>query len=306
MKKANLILAMLAMVLMLAACSGKTPGPDTKPEEPKPLESVPEELQGTYDSGDGVVFVLGDMSIKINDTELATPEGVKTYVDGVLAEARGGLKGQTIDADTVSYATTGTAIEITFGGLKGDEPGTGTLSFSKVGNVFYFGFSAEVVINEYVEAESFAIEIPTEGTTVTPDDPEVPVESEFTEVQEALYGTYTYDTVITIAKGSIKVDDVEVTTPAGVADYVAKILSGSFSGLTVDLNDVQYAYTADSAVITFGLLGADEGSEDNNGSMSFKKAASGNFYYTFKAQAVIEGSRLTQNYSCSYGPEAQS
>lgn len=70
MKKANLILAMLAMVLMLAACSGKTPGPDTKPEEPKPLESVPEELQGTYDSGDGVVFVLGDMSIKVNLTTL--------------------------------------------------------------------------------------------------------------------------------------------------------------------------------------------------------------------------------------------
>lgn len=280
------------------------PGPE--PEEPKPLESVPEELKGTYDSGDGVVFVLDDMSIKINDTELAKPEGVKTYVDGVLAEARGGLKGQTIDADTVSYTTTETAIEITFGGLKGDEPGTGTLSFSKAGNVFYFGFSAEAVIEDVVASEAFEYEIPTEGATVTPDDPEEPVESEFTEVQEALYGTYTYDTVITIAKGSIKVDDIEVTTTAGVAEYVANTLSGSFSGLTVDQSDVHYAYTADSAVITFELLGADEGSEDNNGSMSFKKAASGNFYYTFKAQAVIEGTRISQDYSCTYGPEKQS
>ena len=192
MKKANLILAMLAMVLMLAACNGKTPGPGPEPEEPKPLESVPEELQGTYDSGDGVVFVLGDKSIKINDTELATPEGVKTYVDGVLAETKGGLKGQTIDADTVSYATTETAIEITFGGLKGDEPGTGNLSFSKAGNVFYFSFSAEAVIDEVVVSEAFEYEIPTEGATVTPDDPEEPVESEFSEVQEALYGTYTF------------------------------------------------------------------------------------------------------------------
>ena len=305
MKRKNLILALIAMIIMLAACNGNTPGPSDP--EIKPLDKVPADLYGEYRLDD-VTLVLDEMSIKMNETELAQASGVVEYVNGVLAERNSGLAGLTIKEDTVSYETDDSSIVISFGGLESDEgyePGTGTLTFEKDAEGFHFTFAAETVLNDYRVADAFHYDIPSEDTPIPPEVPEEPVESEFTEVQEALYGTYTYDTVITIAEGSIIVDGVEVTTPAGVAEYVNKTLGGGLTGLTIDEGTVRHIYTADSAIITFGGLESDEDYAPGTGSMNFKKAGD-TFYYTFEAQTVINGTRVSDSFSVAYGPESQS
>lgn len=293
MKKTNLLLILLA-ILLLAACNNNPPAP-SNPE----LEKVPEGLYGHYTFPNDIVVDVDEGKILIDGSNVATPDGVVSYVNGYLATSNSGLQGLTIKKETVRYASTATSVEIAFGGLESDEgtaPGTGSISLSKDSDGFHLLFEAETILNDYRVNDNFGFDDAGEG----PSDPAEPSASKFDTVQEALFGTYTDDTTIVISEGSILVDGNNVTTATGVASYVNPILKEKLGdNLSINEETVDYFYYADSAIITFGGIPSDTDFDPGTGSMTFKKSADG-FHYSFEVDTVIEDMIATYTFSVSY------